>query len=270
MWTICRAEIKLNFRQPSFYAFLIFWTAILIFLFLLQNTSASISSYTNVTGTIMNLILYIVPLFMLIGGALSIAGELENGQFRLLQTFPLSNVSYMLGKFAGQYVSQFFIFTLSYGLGLAAGLLFHITFSLKWVLMIYLFSVLLMFFFLIIGLFIGALAGTRWFALSLSVFIWFFLIMLWPTVWIGVLNLLPYNFISPFLKTSIFLNPAELLRFVFVVQLNGGSVFGQPYDGMVSFFKSGFSWFTIIYYMLVFLFIHVFLVDFSLTRRRKK
>ncbi|MGX1195070.1 ABC transporter permease [Metabacillus sp. SLBN-84] len=269
MWTIWQSEVLVTLRQRSYYAFVLLWMTILSFLFLLQSSSASFSGYTNITGTIMNLLLYIIPLFMLVNGSFSIANEMENGQYRLLSSYPLSIVSYLIGKFLGQFTSQWLIFTLSFGVSSLIGLLAGISFSAKWLIALYVFACALIFFFLLIGLVIGTFTTGRWQALSISVFIWFLLIMLWPSALIGVLNLLPYSMISFFLKSTLFVNPAELIRFIFVVKLDGGSVFGQSYDKMVSFYEHWITWAVLIYYTFIFSFLCILLADFRLNRRRR-
>ncbi len=272
MWNIWRSELTVSFRQRTYFSFVILWVIVLSFLFLLQSTSPAFNGYTNITGTIMNLLLYIIPLFMLINGSFSIANEMENGQFRLLSTYPLSTISYITGKMLGQITAQCLMFTLSYGISLLIGLLFGVSFSTNWIIALYFFAVSLLFFFLIMGIVIGSFSSTRWQALSISVFIWFFLIMLWPTALISILNLLPYPMIGTTLKTLLYVNPAELLRVVFVIKLNGGAVFGQAYDGLTSYYnyERWLSWLGLCYYTLVVLVLSILISDKNLTRKRRK
>ncbi|WP_110113157.1 ABC transporter permease subunit [Bacillus sp. CGMCC 1.16541] len=271
MWNIAQAEIRLVLRQRTYYAFISMWTVITFFLFLLQSTSPSISGYTHITGTVMNLLLYIIPLFMLINGAFSIANEMENGQFRLVSTYPLSPIFYVVGKIMGQILAQTLIFTFSYGLSLLIGLVMGISLSVKWMIMLYLFSIGLLLFFLLIGIVIGTFVSSKWQALSFCVFVWFFLIMLWPTVLVSTLNFVPYSWLGVIVKALLFINPAEFLRLMFVVQLGGGAVFGQAYDGLVEQFQQPIlSSFSLLYYMIVALFISVLVADKQLTKRRLK
>ena len=53
------------------------------------------------------------------------------------------------------------------------------------------------------GITIGTIVSTRWQALSISVIIWFFLIMIWPTALIGILGLVPYPSIRPIDESRI-------------------------------------------------------------------
>lgn len=240
----------------------------MLLIFLLVRNSPSITSYTNITGAAVNILLYLLPLFMLINGSFTVAAEKENGQWKLLTTYPISAFSYLIGKLFGQILAQTVVFTLSFGISLSLALLFQINLDLKWVLAIYFFALLLQATFLVIGITAGSLTKGRWHALSISVAIWFVLIMIWPTVLISILNLVPYPLISPILHVLLFLNPAELLRVVFVIQMGGGSVFGQVYDVLVSFFKMEASFIALILYLFLFSSLFLFFSSWKLERRK--
>ncbi|MGM0901086.1 MAG: ABC transporter permease subunit [Bacillota bacterium] len=153
----------------------------------------------------------------------------------MLSTYPLSSLSYIVGKIGGQFTAQLIVFTLSYGISLAVGLLSSNRFSSDWLLSIYFFSITLLFFFLVIGIVVGCMVSSRWQALSISVSIWFFLIMIWPTALIALLGLVPYPWIAPLMEFALFANPAEFIRVSFVLSLDAGAVFGQAYDSLMKF-----------------------------------
>ncbi|MEW9052593.1 MAG: ABC transporter permease subunit [Neobacillus sp.] len=238
MWNIWRYELRVTVRQRSYYSFLLLWIAVLSLLFLLQASAPSLTGYTNLTGTVVNIALYIIPLFMLIIGSFSITNEMENGQWRLLTTYPLFSLAYIIGKIGGQFTAQVIVFTFSYGISLSLGLLMGNSFSSEWLFSIYFFSIGLIFFFLVFGITVGCSTSTRWQALSISVMIWFFLILIWPTALISILGLVPYTWIFPLMKFGLFANPAEFLRVAFVISLDGGAVFGQAYDPLMRFLDS--------------------------------
>ena len=269
MWNIWRSELRMTVRQRSYYSFLILWVAVLSLLFLLQSSAPSLTGYTNTTGTVVNVALYIIPLFMLIIGAFSIANEMENGQWRLLSTYPLFTLSYVVGKIGGQFTAQLIVFTFSYGISMAISLLTGGGFSVEWLWAIYRFSVLLMFYFLVIGVAIGSFVKTRWQALSISVILWFFLIMIWPTALIGVLGLVPYTWIAPLMKALLYLNPAEYIRVNFVINLDAGAVFGQAYDSLISFMETPISAMIDVIYFIVFL-VAMLLFSMGMLEGRKR
>jgi Cu-processing system permease protein len=261
-------EWKTMTRQRSYYTSIILWVLVFSLLFLLERTNDAISGFTNITGTIVNIILYLLPLFMMIIGSFSIANEMESGQWQLLCTYPISIPSYLFGKFMGLFTGQAVIFTFSFGLSMAIGLVARIQLSIQWVLGIYLFSLLLIYFFLILGIFLGTLVQTRWKALMISVAVWFFLIMIWPTALITILGLVPYPMIDWLMKIAMFLNPAEFLRIFLIIQWDSGSIFGQSYDSIVQVSKSGMGWTIFIEYMITYIVILFFFANLCLKRRR--
>jgi Cu-processing system permease protein len=263
-------EWKTMTRQKSYYSFLLLWVAVFSLLFLLESNNSGLVGYTNITGTIVNIILYLLPLFMMLIGSFSIANEVENGQWSLLCTYPVGIPAYILGKFLGLFSSQVIMFTFSFGISMLLGLTAGISQSVKWLLDIYLFSLLLIIAFLILGIFFGTVVESRWKALIVSVTAWFFLIMIWPTALIAFLGLIPYPLIAVIMNIALFLNPAEFFRVFLISKWNSGSIFGQTYDSIVQLFHSGAGWFLLISYLLAYLFLFAALSNFFLWRRRQK
>lgn len=219
----------------------------MMFILLIQKNVAEVSSFTNITATTLNVILYVLPLIVMLLGAFSLTEEFEDGRFMLLQTYPFQPASYMKGKFLGQFITHFTVITFSFGVYLFVNYLFRTMSSLQDSLLTYLFSLLLMGAFLAIGMTIGGLSKNRWQAFMIVIMIWFIAIMIWPMLLIGVLSLVPYQAVRPALLILSMLNPAELLRIFFVIQFDGGAVFGQPYYKLIDLLKHSFGW---VYFLL--------------------
>ncbi|MBE7105445.1 ABC transporter permease [Bacillus cereus] len=270
MWNILYSEWRSAVRSKSAYTFLLLWITMFSLIFVMERNTPALAGYTNVTGTMVNLILYIVPLLMLIIGAFSIAGEVENGKWRLLCTYPLKSTSYVIGKTIGQFIAQTAIFSMSFGVSIIIGLLSGSNFDMFWILATYIFSVLLIFLFLLLGITIGSFSITRWQALAMSIVVWFLLIMMWPTALISILNFVPYTMIAPLIKMLLFCNPAELLRIIFVIQLGGGAIFGQAYDQLIMFLQSNAVILVLLIYGIIYTTIFLFVAGWQMERRRKK
>ncbi|WIG34099.1 ABC transporter permease [Bacillus toyonensis] len=270
MWNILYSEWRSAVRGKLAYMFLFLWITIFSLIFVMERNIPSLAGYTNVTGTMVNLILYIVPLLMLIIGAFSIAGEVENGKWRLLCTYPLKSTSYVIGKTFGQFIGQTAIFSISFGVSIIIGLVNGSNFDMFWVVATYIFSVLLIFLFLLLGITIGSFSITRWQALAISIVVWFFLIMMWPTALISILNFVPYSMIAPLIKILLFCNPAEFLRIIFVIQLGGGAIFGQVYDQLVIIFQSKAVIWILLIYCIIYTTVFLFMAGWQMERRRKK
>lgn len=268
-WTICRSELRSMTRQRSFYTFLLLWVVVMSLVILIQQNIPSFGDYTNVTGTMFNLILYLLPLLTLVLSSFSITNERESGQWKLLLSYPVSSWSYLSGKFLGQFIAQWVILTGSLGFTVAISPLFGVSLTITWVLAVYLFAILLLFFFLLLGMLVGVQSATRWQALMRSIAIWFVLIMIWPIILISILSFLPYPLIESSMKIFLFLNPAELLRVWMVVQLNGGAVFGQTYDTLFQSFQSWMGWLWLIGYMAIYTILIAFMTKWMMERNKK-
>ncbi|AMV11218.1 MULTISPECIES: ABC transporter permease subunit [Geobacillus] len=269
MWNIGRMEWRLLMRQYSSYSFVLLWVVILSLLFFIAKNDADFAGYTNVTGTIANIILYLLPLFMLIAGSFAIAGEMENGQWRLLCTYPLSQAMYVAGKWLGQWLGQATLFTFSFGVSVAISSFAGIALPVKWVIALYSFSLFLIALFLMLGLSVGAFTSTRWQALTVSVGVWFLFIMIWPTLLIAVLNIVPYPLIAPLLQAATLFNPAEVLRVAFVVELGGSAIFGQAYDHLIHLWQKKFRLILTVY-AIGYLCLLWSMATWKLTRRKQR
>ena len=232
--SITGREIRLGFRNPWAYSFMVLFTLFSLALLSIQSRHG-IQEYTGTTGAMINLILYLLPLMTLLLGSFSITAEKEEGGWQLLSTYPLGSSSYIIGKFIGMAYVLLVIVAVGFGVsGLISSLASH-TYSWNSYMLFLLFSAVLVLMFLSLALLIGTLCHNRWQALTAGVALWFFLVLGWPTLLVALLGLVPYTMIKPLLLMLVFLNPAELSRLFLVVKLGGGSVLGPEYYKWVDF-----------------------------------
>jgi len=221
-------EVKIGFRNPWAYSFMALFAVFSLSL-LLINSQNVVEGYSGATGTMLNLILYLLPLMTLLLGSFSLTTEKEEGSWQLLSTYPLSTLDFIMGKYAGLTAVLLTIIAFGYGITGIVGVLVGKSFDFTAFLLFIAFSVGLVLLFLAIALGVGTLAKNRWQALTIGVAIWFFAVIGWPTLLIAILGAVPYMMIKPALIALTFLNPAELVRLFVVVKLGGGSVLGPEY-----------------------------------------
>ncbi|MGZ9585406.1 ABC transporter permease [Paenibacillus marinisediminis] len=251
---VANREIKIGFRNPWSYSFMALFSLFSLSL-LFINAQQTIEGYTNITGTMLNFILYLLPLMTLLIGSFSLTAEKEEGSWQLLSTYPISTLSFILGKYAGLLVVLLTIIAFGYGLTGMVGVLFGNGFDTATFVQFAVFSTGLVVLYLAIALGIGTLAANRWQALTIGVAVWFFTVIGWPTLLIAILGIIPYLWIKPVLIALTFLNPAELVRIFVVVKLGGGSILGPEYykwvqwiyvpDGTFYFIVISFIWVAI-------------------------
>jgi len=221
-------EVKLGFRNPWAYSFMGLFAVFMLCL-LLINAQGYVQGYSGITGTTLNLILYLLPLMSLLLGSFSLTAEKEDGSWELLSVYPISTWSFIFGKYIGLAALMLVIVFVGFGVAGLLGLIAGTGFGLQTYLQLLTFSCSVSSFFLAIAVLVGTLAKNRWQALTIGVAIWFFAIIGWPPLLIAALGFMPYPMIKPAVSMLTFLNPAELSRLFTVVKLGGGAILGPEY-----------------------------------------
>ena len=244
---IALREIKIGFRNPWSYSFMVLFGLFSLSLLLIQSQNV-VEGYSAVTGSMLNLILYLLPLMTLLLGSFTLTAEKEEGSWDLLSTYPLRTFSFILGKYIGMTVVLFAILAVGYGLVGIVGAIGGNGFDPQVYGLFLAFSIGLILLFLALALGIGTIAKNRWQALTIAVAVWFFLIIGWSAFLIAGLSWLPYVWIKPAVVVATVLNPAELVRLFVIVKLGGGSVLGPEYYSWVNWIKHplGTSWYILI------------------------
>lgn len=227
--------MHLGFRNAWTYSFLILFSAFTLGILLLHASVASIEGYSDITGTMINMTLYLLPLMTLLLGSFSTTSEKEDGQWALLSTYPISTYTFLFGKWLGLAIILIAIIFFSFGISGLLIILFGQTLDVKTYSFLTLFATILSLTYLSISIFIGAITKNRWQALIVGITIWFMTVVAWPLLMISTLSHLPsYNLIQPVLQLLTILNPAELIRIFTMIQLGAGSAFGADYDQWIT------------------------------------
>lgn len=240
--TVAKREIKLGFRNAWTYSFLILLTIFTLAILLLQSGVTSTQGYTDITGTVINMTLYLLPLTTLLLGGFSATAEKEDGQWGLLATYPITSYTFLWGKWIG--LATILVTMIFFSFGLAGILiqLFGQGISSQTFIFFLLFSIALAFVYLSIALFIGSIAKNRWQSLIGGITVWFLTIVIWPLLIISTLSHLPsYQLIQPALQVLTLLNPAEFIRVFFIMKMGAGSAFGANYYVWITWATSHFG-----------------------------
>ncbi len=182
--------------------------------------------FSREVSSLMNLSLYLIPIISLLLGSVSVAGDRSDGLLLLLRSLPIRSSAYLCGKFTGLSVSLTVSICLGYGAG---GLLFSlitgesdiVLFSL-----FLLFSLLLAYVYMALGCLIGSLVNSRITAIFSSLVVWFFSVLLYGMLIVVILPLIPARIVAVSAMVLISLNPADLLRVVFVMAMGDGGIYG--------------------------------------------
>src|SRR5690606_16806642 len=185
-----------------------------------------LESFNRATASLLNLILFVIPLFTLILGGSSITGEREQGTWMLLMSKPITAAELVLGKYLGLASSMVLAIMIGFGL---IGILTAFRFSpseAKAYFMFVLLSILLTLSFLSLAILISAAAKRRVTAVVGGIIGWFVAVMLYDIAVMGGAQLFAGKMVDYFLLVSLWANAGVSVRILGIVHLGGETVFG--------------------------------------------
>ena len=234
---ISRQELTVNVRNK--------WTLIYAGVFSLLVVSisyfgvraegfAGMQNFTRTSASILNLVLYIVPLVALTMGTLSFTGD--KGSTELLFSQPVSRAEVIVGKLFG----LFFSIALSTLVGFVLGGVVIVAGSgvegmSRYVMFIGL-SLILSLVFLSFSVMVATLSKRKSKAFGLALFLWFFFVLFFDLLVIGGTLFLKGQSATTFLFISLLGNPVDLVRVASLITLDNVAIFGASGAALVRFF----------------------------------
>lgn len=231
-----RFELKQVIRNRWMTMTTILFTLLALSLAAIQQYSIGfIDGYSRPMASLLNLILFVLSLFILSLGSMSVAGEKESGWLRLIQTYPVALSSWLLAKYIALVVSMFTVIAIGFGGSLIvtglqndSGILF-LLFGL---------SIGMIFIFPSIAMLIGALSKNRLHALSLGLSLWAVFLLLLDYFMMALGTFLPGFLLKNIIIILTFINPVAFIRTSFLVFSGNGSVLGPAFYSFVTFSES--------------------------------
>src|SRR5262249_20520344 len=154
--------------------------------------------------------LYIVPLVALVMGTLSFTGD--KGSMELLFSQPISRTEVLIGKLLGVFasiaLSTLIGFTLAGAIIIKANGTEGLTSYAAFVAL----SLLLSLVFLCISVLVATVSKRKSKAFGISLFLWFFFVLFYDLLALGVTLLLKGQPANYFLFASLFGNPVDMVR----------------------------------------------------------
>ena len=180
--------------------------------------------FTRTTASLLNLVLYIVPLVALSMGCLSFASESGSGE--LLFSQPVTRSEILLGKLAGLSFSIATATILGFGMaGVVIAMKAGSTGASRYPALVAL-SLLLAIAFLSISALISTACHRRSQSFGVALFAWFFFVLFYDLLIIGVTFLLKERIANQFILASLFGNPVGMVRVAGLMSLDGKEIFG--------------------------------------------
>jgi Cu-processing system permease protein len=233
---IARQELVINIRNRWTLVFAgVFGILVLSISYfgLVTGGAVGFQGFARTSASLLNMILYIVPLVALTMGTLSFTSEKSAGE--LLFSQPVTRGEVLLGKFLGLFASIFTAMLIGFGL---AGLLIAAKVgtegSLRYPGLVG-FSLLLALIFLSLSAFISALCRRQSKAFGVALFVWFFFVLFYDLLVIGMTFLFTERTANSFIFGSLFGNPVDMVRVASLMTLNGKDIFGAGGAALLRF-----------------------------------
>ena len=233
---IARQELMVSIRNKWTILFAIVFGALVVsisYFGIVAEGFSGIQNFTRTSASILNLVLYIVPLVSLIMGTLSFTGD--KGSTELLFSQPISRAEVLLGKLFGLFLSS----SLSMFGGFAVAGILISSVSGEDGLIQYgffvLLSLMLALVFLSIAVVVAVMNRRKAKAFGISLFLWFFFVLFYDLVALGGSALFKGQSANLFLFLSLFGNPVDMVRVASLISLENASIFGAAGAALLRF-----------------------------------
>ena len=185
-----------------------------------QQGAVGFRSIEFTIASLVSLVIYLIPLIALLLGFDAIVGERERGSLDLLLSLPITRLELLLGKYLG--LAAALTLSTLVGFGLVAVLLYqHVSWSgLYHYIGFMISSVLLGLAFLSMAVLMSVIARDRTRASGLAIAMWFFFVLVFDLLLLGVLVGTGGNFGGDAFAWLLLLNPADVFRILNVFALD--------------------------------------------------
>jgi len=234
--TIARQELVINIRNRWTLVFAgVFGILVLAISYFGLVTAGAVGfqGFARTSASLLNMVLYIVPLVALTMGTLSFTSEKSAGELLFAQ--PVTRGEILLGKFLGLFGSIFTATLVGFGLAgiiIAAKAGTEGALRYPWFVG---FSLVLALVFLSLSAFISALCRRKSKALGVALFVWFFFVLFYDLLVIGGTFLLKEKTANTLIFGSLFGNPVDMVRIASLMTLNGTNIFGAGGAALLKF-----------------------------------
>ena len=234
--TIARHELLINIRNR--------WTLVFAGVFgvlalaisyfgLVTSGALGFQGFARTSASLLNIVLYIVPLVALVMGTLSFTSEKSASELLFAQ--PITRSEVLMGKFAGLFVSIFSATVIGFGLaGVIIGLRAGAEGALRYPALVG-FSLLLALIFLSLSALISAACRRKSKAFGVALFVWFFFVLFYDLIVIGGTFMFRERTANNLIFGSLFGNPVDMVRVASLMTLNGRDVFGAGGAALLRF-----------------------------------
>lgn len=234
--TIAKQELVINVRNKWTLMFAAVFSALTLgisYFGLVTAGEIGFQGFARTSASLLNLVLYIVPLVALTMGTLSFTSEKNSGELLFAQ--PVTRTEILFGKLMGLFASVFASTVIGFGLaGFIIAAKAGTDGALRYPLFVG-FALLLALIFLNISALVSSLCQRKTKAFGVVLFLWFFFVLFFDLLVIGCTFLLKERTANTFIFVSLFANPVDMMRVASLMTLDGKEIFGAAGAALTRF-----------------------------------
>ena len=234
--TIARQELVINIRNRWTIVFAVAFGVLVLaisYFGLVTSGMMGFQGFARTSASLLNLVLYIIPLVALTMGTLSFTSEKTASE--LLFSQPVSRTEILLGKLLGLFASISTSTLIGFGLaGLVIATQAGTEGALRYPIFVG-FALLLALIFLSLSAFISVLCQRKTKAFGIALFVWFFFVLFYDLLVIGLTFLFKERTANAFIFGSLFGNPVDMVRVACLMVLDGKDIFGAGGAALLKF-----------------------------------
>lgn len=228
----CKQLLRSRWIQIVTILFAIVFTAILMIQHLaLPETNG----FTRQTASLLNILLFLLPLFMLTIGSMNIASDKETGWLGLLRTYPLTMGQYVMTKYIALCLVFAGIILFVFAAALFVGSFFG---GLKLPLFATGITALILFIFNGVSVLLGSIAKSRLHALAVGLGVWSVVSLLFSYIIMAIGTVSSERILQKLVITMIHINPLEWIRYGYFVFSEQTAVLGPAFYSISKFYSS--------------------------------
>ena len=233
---IAKHELTMNIRNKWIVLFAVVFGALVVsisYFGIMAEGFSGMQNFTRTSASILNLVLYIIPMVALTMGTLSFTGD--KGSVELLFSQPVSRIEVVLGKFLGLFLSLATATLIGF---VASGVIVVAGNGLEGIFQYGIFvllSLALSMVFLSLSVVVATVNRRKSKAFGLSMFLWFFFVLFYDLLTLGGTMLLKGPSANLFLFLSLFGNPVDMVRVAALISLENATIFGAAGAALLRF-----------------------------------
>jgi Cu-processing system permease protein len=236
IFDIAKQELIINIRNKWTLIFAIVFGALVVsisYFGMRAEGFSGMQNFTRTSASILNLVLYLVPLVALVMGTLSFTGD--KGATELLYSQPVLRSEVQLGKLLGVFWSIALSTLIGFALAGAIVVAENGVYGLARYAFFVLLSLALSLVFLCLSVLIATINQRKAKAFGMSLFLWFFFVLFYDLLALGGTLLLHGKSANVFLFLSLFGNPVDMMRVATLIILNSVTIFGAANATLLRF-----------------------------------